>query len=166
MNLLTKEKLLPLRKVNVEQIIIHCSATPPDMDIGFEWIDQLHRKKGWLMCGYHKIIRRDGMVEPGRPLSRSGAHCRGYNHKSWGVCLIGGVDSDLNPENNFTELQISKLREVITNLIGSVHHDLKVIGHNEVSNKACPSFDVQQWLKDQDFQFLNLEEQNINDRGE
>ena len=40
-------------------IIIHCSATRPSQDIGFEEIDRWHRAKGWLSCGYHKIIRRN-----------------------------------------------------------------------------------------------------------
>jgi N-acetylmuramoyl-L-alanine amidase len=146
MNLLTKGVIYRLRKEDVEQIIVHCSATPPNRDIGFKDIDLWHRRKGWLMCGYHKIIKRDGTVEDGRPLHRSGAHARGYNHKSWGVCLVGGVDENLHPENNFTEIQMTRLKEVISHLIGLTNHDLKVIGHNEVSNKACPSFDVQVWL--------------------
>jgi len=26
-----------------------------------------------------------------------------------------------------------------------------IIGHNEISNKDCPSFDVQEWLKDKSY---------------
>ncbi len=135
-----------MRKEDVELIVIHCSATPPKSDIGFKEIDIWHRQRGWLMCGYHKIIRRDGRVEDGRPLHRAGSHAKGYNHKSWGVCLIGGVTSGFEPENNFTEIQMEELKGVISHLIGQTNHDLKVIGHNEISNKACPSFDVQVWL--------------------
>ena len=57
-------------------IIIHCSATRPSQDIGFEEINRWHRAKGWLMCGYHFIIKRNGTIEDGRLTDEVGAHCR------------------------------------------------------------------------------------------
>ena len=48
------------------------------MDIGFEEINQWHRQRGWLSCGYHFIIiRRSGVIEDGRTTDAVGAHCRG-----------------------------------------------------------------------------------------
>lgn len=135
---------------DVEYIIIHCSATPPDMDIGSCEIDRWHRQRGWLGIGYHWVIRRDGTLEQGRKEDVAGAHTHGYNLKSIGVCLVGGINNneDKEPEDNFTEDQ----KDMLLFLLGQLterYPDAKVIGHNKVNkHKACPSFDVDAWLKD------------------
>lgn len=130
-----------------DYIVIHCSATPPSMDIGVTEIDRWHRARGWLKVGYHFVIKRDGTVETGRALDAPGAHAKGYNHKSVGICMIGGVtETDrTRPSNNFTPEQWGALRSKVVEVL-EVHPEAKVIGHNEISAKACPSFDVQQWL--------------------
>lgn len=130
----------------INEIIIHCSATPPDMDIGRKEIDLWHRKRGWLMIGYHWIIRRDGTVERGRSEEMAGAHARGHNKHSIGICLVGGVDEKGKPSNNFHRAQWAALHSLVSRVHGE-HPSASIIGHNEVSNKACPSFDVQAWLK-------------------
>ena len=125
-------------------IIIHCSATPPTLDIGKEEIDKWHRQRGWFGIGYHFVIRRNGTVEIGRPVMEVGAHAQGYNAVSVGVCLIGGVASSGHAQNNFTPQQWESLLHLLKRL--KAHFpEAKIIGHNEVSNKACPSFDVQKW---------------------
>ena len=75
-------------------IIIHCTATKPSMDIGLEEVDKWHRARGFISCGYHKIIRRDGTVEQGRADDEVGAHCRGRNHDSISVSMVGGVTEE------------------------------------------------------------------------
>ena len=125
-------------------IIIHCSATPSTLDIGKEEIDKWHRQRGWFGIGYHFVIRRNGTVEVGRPVMDVGAHAQGYNAVSVGVCLVGGVDSSMKPENNFTHQQWEALTRLLKDL-KKRFPEAKIIGHNEVANKACPSFDVQKW---------------------
>jgi N-acetylmuramoyl-L-alanine amidase len=129
-------------------IVVHCAATKPSMDIGVREIDRWHRARGWLMVGYHFVIKRDGTVEIGRKLNQSGAHAKGYNDKSIGICLVGGVTEDdaSVPENNFTPEQFDALHVLVENTL-LAFPDAKVIGHNEISSKACPSFDVQAWLR-------------------
>lgn len=138
-----------MKPEDIEYIVIHCSATPPSMDIGWREIDRWHRQRGWLKGGYHYVIRRDGTREPGRAETEPGAHARGYNSKSIGICMVGGIkggdrqDRDFNePENNFTEDQWAALFLLLAELLHR-YPDAKIIGHNEVSSKACPSFDVQ-----------------------
>jgi N-acetyl-anhydromuramyl-L-alanine amidase AmpD len=127
-------------------IIIHCSATPPDMDVDAKEIDRWHRQKGWLMIGYHFVIKRDGTRERGRQINEPGAHCMGYNHRSVGICMVGGVDKQNNPENNFTAAQWTTLAITVKEM-QEQYKDAFVIGHREVQpGKACPSFDVQAWL--------------------
>lgn len=128
-----------------DKLVVHCSATTPDMDIGAQEIDHWHKRRGWLGIGYHAIIRRDGSIEFGRHFNESGAHAKDYNKSSVGVCLIGGVNSDNDPEDNFTPDQMESLKVILDVLIRA-YPNAEIIGHNEISNKACPSFDVKEWL--------------------
>lgn len=148
---------MALRK-KTDHIIVHCSATRPSMDWGASDIDECHRRQGYLSGGYHFVIKRNGKVEPGRYRDDVGAHARGYNDRSVGICLIGGISEGRpkgnerwasgqvgDPENNFTPEQFSALEKLIADLL-TVYPGCKIIGHNEVAKKACPSFDVQAWL--------------------
>ena len=131
---------------NITTIIIHCAATKPTMDIGAKEIEQWHRARGFFGIGYHYVIRRDGTIETGRPLEKAGAHAEGHNADSIGICMAGGIDNKGKPQNNFTDAQWASLKSLT---LGLVHHykGLRIIGHNEVSNKTCPSFSVPKWLK-------------------
>ena len=128
----------------IEKLIVHCSATKPDMNIGADEIREWHLKRGFSDIGYHFVIRRDGTLERGRPLDLTGAHCKGYNKRSVGICLIGGVDYDNEPQINYTAKQWSLLAQLISSFL-LIYPDLRVAGHNEFSTKACPCFDVPEW---------------------
>jgi len=138
---------------SIEYIVCHCSATPPTMNIGVDEIDKWHRNRGWSKIGYHIVIRREpgelgGLIEYGdRTLSDIGAQVKGYNSKSLGICMIGGVDSSNKPENNFTDDQFEALRKTI-NFFISIFPNAKVLGHRDFPNvnKSCPCFDVKNWL--------------------
>ena len=144
-------------------ITVHCSATPPSMDIGVDEIRRMHTKKGWSDIGYHTVIKRDGTVEDGRPLVRIGAHVKGHNQDNIGICLIGGVDENNKPQNDFTNAQFDSLRSHISGLCGVYGIKQENIkGHRdwfEDTNgdgiidsrdwlKECPCFSVQDKLKE------------------
>ena len=82
------------RRRRTKFIIVHCSATSPSSDIGADEIDDMHLRRGWSGIGYHQVIRRDGEIEFGRHFDESGAHVKGQNFRSVGVCLIGGVNEN------------------------------------------------------------------------
>ncbi len=128
-------------------LIVHCSATTPAMNIGAKEIDQWHRRRGWLGIGYHFVIRRDGTVEKGREITEVGAHVEGYNSSSIGICLVGGVNDTDNPENNFTPEQFVSLEKLLRDVIAE-YPTAKITGHRRFAKKACPSFDVEEWLKE------------------
>ena len=134
-------------------IILHCSATPPNMDIGAKDIDLWHRQRGFLKIGYHYVIKRDGTREVGRELNETGAHCLAYNHKSVGVCMVGGVDragEGAKAENNFTEAQWTTLKLTVDELRDQ-YKDAFVVGHRDLqAGKECPSFDVKRWMDGMD----------------
>ena len=133
---------------STEYLVIHCSATKPSMDIGLREIKRWHvDDNGWRDVGYHYIIRRNGEVELGRSNRDTGAHAAGYNHKSISLCMVGGMAEDNSAENNFTAQQWTALLDLVKQ-IKVDYPEANVIGHNEISNKECPSFDVQQWKKE------------------
>lgn len=125
----------------VDHIIVHCSATPPTHDWTSEDIDRDHRAKGYLGNGYHIVIRRDGGAETQRegfkcrPFSRAGAHVGdcgpGWNARSLGICLIGGVNADMEAEDNFTPEQRATLKTVLEDL-RKLLPDAKIMGHRDL----------------------------------
>ncbi len=127
-------------------IVIHCTATPLDMDIGAREIDRWHRARGFFRIGYHFVIRRDGTVEQGREVNTVGAHAKGINDRSVGIALVGGVAKDgKTPENNFTPEQWETLDQLVAEM-ESLYSKAQVIGHRDVDHKRdCPSFDVRVW---------------------
>ena len=137
---------------DIQYLIVHCSATPPSLDIGRKEIDAWHRRHGWNGIGYHKVIRRDGTVEQGRPEDRHGAHCSGLNSVSLGICLVGGVtekkfgpeENWRLPEANFSDEQYDSLRTLLFKLLER-YPGAEVVPHNQFANKACPSFPLKQW---------------------
>lgn len=129
-----------MRKIN--RIIIHCSATPEGKDFTVADITRWHKAQGYSTIGYHYVIYRDGSVHAGRPEEEVGAHCKGYNANSIGVCYIGGVASDgKTPKDTRTNAQKAALNTLVDKLLKK-YPDATVHGHREFAAKACPSFDV------------------------
>lgn len=133
---------------HINEIIIHCSATPPNMDIGVDNIREWHVKgNGWKDVGYHYVIRRSGFIEMGRSVVQVGAHCLGSNASSIGICLVGGVSFNGKPQDNFTHEQYSALAALLKRLLSEHPAITFITGHNEHSKKDCPCFDVSEFLK-------------------
>lgn len=139
---------------STKHIVLHCSATRPNMDIGVKDIRRWHQAKGWDDVGYHYVLRRNGRVEKGRPEQDVGAHVARYNAASIGICLVGGVNQNdfTKPENNFTAEQWAALRDLLAVLIRK-YPDAKVLGHRDFPgvSKACPCFDARQWAQKNGF---------------
>lgn len=147
-----------------DHFVVHCSATPPSMEVDSEWIDQVHREKGYNKgCGYHVVITREGRIEaepfddPCRAIGAPGAHVGncgpGWNTRSFGVCLVGGVNTKRKPADNFTVRQFELLRDVYLDFFNA--HPTQQVwtgGHRDLiaktdapKKKACPSFDFKTW---------------------
>lgn len=143
-----------MRKIT--KLIIHCAATPSTVDVGVAEIRRWHtdpppKGRGWADIGYHFVIRRDGRVENGRPVSQIGAHAKGHNANSIGICMVGGVEKiggKLVAKNNFTFEQWRALETLIRKLLKD-YPGVGIIGHRDVERgKECPSFSVRDWLAD------------------
>lgn len=139
----------------INKIILHCSATRADRNYTFEQCRADHKRRGWRDIGYHYYITRDGLTHYGRPLWMSGAHCKGHNRDSIGICYEGGLDAHGKAADTRTEQQRTTLRRLLT----SLHRrfpEAVIFGHRDLSPdlnadgritpdewvKLCPSFDA------------------------
>lgn len=124
----------------MKTVVIHCSDTETGTA---EAIHDYHIKhNGWDGIGYHYVIDRDGNIINGRPEYWTGAHVKGHNVGTLGICLIG--------VNTFTIDQLNSLKDLIDDIhIRYEYIDIK--GHYELdTKKTCPNIDMKK-LRD----FLN-----------
>lgn len=130
-----------------ELIVVHASATPITMNVTVDMIREWHVKRGFSDIGYHKFIKRDGTVHIGRDITRWGAHASGHNHNSLGICLEGGLDAAMQPEDNYTDDQKHALFGECMSLADEYKTIVDICGHRDLPNvaKACPCFDVNDW---------------------
>lgn len=152
------DKISVMRKI--DSIIVHCSATKAGQDFSAADIDCWHRERGFNGIGYHYVIRLNGTIEKGRNVARSGAHCKGWNERSIGICYIGGLDANGLPADTRTDAQKRILYQLIMELQRE-YGILCVLGHRDTSPdlngdgmiepyeymKACPCFDVKEFLR-------------------
>ena len=89
-----------MRKINL--IVIHCSATRADRSLTPDDLEMQHRRRGFNGTGYHYYIRKDGTVHLTRPIERIGAHVKGFNLNSVGICYEGGLDGHGSPADTRT----------------------------------------------------------------
>ena len=129
-----------LQKNKISLLVVHCSDTENNKDLTAIDIHQMHLSFGWDGIGYHKTIKRSGKIENGRPEYWIGAHVRGKNDISLGVCLIG--------RDNFTKNQFKSLERVLKKW-KKLYPNAKIVGHRDTgrTKKTCPNFDVISWSK-------------------
>lgn len=125
----------------INKIIIHCTATREGLDFDRSDIDRWHKEEGHDCIGYHYVVCLNGEVQVGRPLEDVGAHARGYNTHSVGVCYVGGLDEDRNPKDTRTEAQKTAMSNLIK-MLKAKFPEAEVIGHCDVLNRDCPCFDA------------------------
>jgi N-acetylmuramoyl-L-alanine amidase len=138
-------------KRKIDEIILHCTATPEGEEFSNAQIKQSHLARGFSDIGYHFVIGLNGEVRPGRAEAIAGAHCTGHNTRSIGVCYVGGSPPRSTPnwkklwKDTRTAAQRAALEKLVKELLRR-YPGATVHGHNEFANKACPSFNVKTWL--------------------
>lgn len=125
----------------IDKIIIHCSDTLDGKSFKASDIDRWHKERGWAGIGYHFVVLLDGTVEEGRDIENAGAHCKGQNASSIGICYIGGRGAH-GTQDTRTEEQKNALRELIARLRNE-YGNLPVFGHHDFDKKKdCPCFNA------------------------
>lgn len=125
----------------IEEIIVHCTATPRGREVTVKEIDLWHRERGWNGIGYHWVVYNDGTIHSGRAEGEPGAHCQGHNQKSIGVVYTGGTEANGEPSDTRTEAQKASLERLISDLKRR-YRGARVYGHRDFAKKACPCFDA------------------------
>jgi hypothetical protein len=144
----------------VKQLVIHCTATPEGREVSSAELRRWHTDpvskggRGWSQVGYTDLIHLDGSVE--RLVANNedanvdpwevtnGAS--GYNSTSRHIVYAGGLDKDFKtPKDTRTVAQLKAMEEYVKDFHRRFP-SVRIVGHNELAKKACPSFDVQKWL--------------------
>lgn len=130
-----------IEKHNVRVLVVHCTDTADDEILTAIDIHKMHLSFGWDGIGYHKIINKNGSIENGRPEYWIGAHAKGINEQSLGVCLIG--------RNTFNEKQLISLKETLLNW-KKKYPNATIKGHRDAikTKKTCPNFDIELFCKE------------------
>lgn len=149
-----------MRQINT--IVIHGAWTKPGVDVGAKEIREWHHDRGFSDIGYHFVIRRDGTQEDGRSVEKPGAHVKGKNSDSIGICLVGGrADEGRHTEGldeftkqevlwefNYTREQMASLVSLVDSLVDLYGSHVEIIGHRDHPGvtKRCPGFDVKAYF--------------------
>jgi len=137
-----KKVKLEYTKRPINQIIVHCTATPSNKNFYVNDINAWHKARGWIGIGYHYLILLDGTIQIGRPVGQVGAHTRYKNKRSIGIAYVGGLTFDGKiASDTRTSNQKAALEWLVGNLADQ-YAVKRISGHNEHSSKACPCFNV------------------------
>ena len=129
----------------ITMLVIHCTATRCNRRYSLLQLYHDHVEVNhWRFIGYHFYILRDGKVEVTRPLARMGAHAKGYNAHSIGICYEGGLDEMGHPTDTRTPEQKEAMARLIVQLKQQFPTIHTVLGHCDLPGvqKACPCFDA------------------------
>lgn len=131
---------------SVRFLVIHCSATPCNKEYTAEQMLRDHRQRGFRSVGYHFYIRRNGEVSRHRKLLEVGAHARGYNRCSIGICYEGGLNTEGQPADTRTPQQKAGLEELLATL-HRLFPGARIVGHRELPGvrKDCPCFACEEY---------------------
>ncbi|KAA6207873.1 N-acetylmuramoyl-L-alanine amidase [Avibacterium paragallinarum] len=172
----------------ITKIVIHCSATQNGKSLrtktqtAAQRIDDWHKQRGFKRnpistkyfnphlphIGYHFVIDTDGTIETARQEGENGAHVKGHNTHSLGICLVGGISITGKNYARFTAKQWQALHKLLRELEAK-YPEARICGHRDLSPdlngdgtitpnewlKDCPCFDVWEWLDSE--QVINQE---------
>ena len=126
----------------IDLIVIHCSATRCNHSFPVTALIRCHADR-FGFTGYHYYITRDGQTYQTRHEQLVGAHAKGYNAHSLGVCYEGGLDANGKPADTRTPAQKKALLKLLRRLKAN-HPAARILGHRDLPNvrKACPCFDA------------------------
>lgn len=145
----------------LKRLVLHCTATPEGRNVTAADIRAWHTNpvskggRGWKQVGYTDMIHLSGTVERLVENNEDGVvdpweitnGAQGYNSTSRHVVYVGGVAKDgKTPKDTRTPSQLAAMEKYVKDFHRK-HPRVRIVGHNELAAKACPSFDVQAWLK-------------------
>ncbi len=139
-NLISKSNI----RRNVTRLVFHCTATGQTATVSSiqrYWRESLK----WKSPGYHIIVKPDGSWTQLSDFNNITNGVAGINSTSIHISYIGGVGTNGRALDNRTDKQ-SEIFETVFRLFSEKIPSLTFHGHYEFSNKACPSFNVKNWI--------------------
>lgn len=133
---------------NIKYIVLHCTATPTTTtleSIKRYWKEQ----RGWGDTpGYHYFIKRDGTIVQLLDEKKNSYGVYKHNSECISIAYVGGIDKDGKPVDNRSDAQKHAMFDIIVRLTEK-YPKAEVLGHRDFPGvkKACPCFDVKEWLK-------------------
>jgi len=129
-----------MREIN--KIIVHCSATREGENFEVAEIRKWHLARGFNDIGYHFYIDLYGEIHKGRDISKIGAHCKGHNRNSIGICYCGGVEADGKTPKDTRNTEQKDALLCVLRTLKAMYPNAVIHSHNDFANKACPSFNA------------------------
>lgn len=129
-----KESLLSFGTMNIrsitKEIVLHHAAA---LTCSVFDIHRWHKENGWAGIGYHFLVRKNGVIQRGRPINMVGAHAEGYNSTSIGICFEGNFEKE---EMTKAQKEAGKwLVAYVKQLYPTIN---RVVGHRDLMATACP----------------------------
>ena len=90
------------------------------------------RTNGWADVGYHVLIA-EGTALQGRPITLQGAHVRGDNSRTTGLCVVGSYTS-----RDPADRDLAALVEVLVQGRRSGLIAARLLGHRDGGATSCP----------------------------
>ena len=129
-----------MREIN--KIIVHCSATREEENFEVAEIRKWHLARGFNDIGYHFYIDLYGEIHKGRDISKIGAHCKGHNRNSIGICYCGGVEADGKTPKDTRNTEQRRALVAVLRTLKAMYPNAVIHSHSDFANKACPSFNA------------------------
>lgn len=118
------------RRETTAIVLHHADAVSCSVEDVHRW----HLSNGWVGIGYHFLVRKDGSVWRGRPENWVGAHAKGANEFSVGVCFEGSYETK---ETEMPAAQIQAGRELVAYLMLQ-YPGAAVKRHSDYCATDCP----------------------------
>lgn len=144
----------------LQYLVIHCTATPAGREVSASDIRRWHTSpppagRGWKQVGYTDLFHLDGRVERLVDNNEDAEvdpwevtnGVKGYNGISRHIVYAGGCDAAMKPKDTRTPAQREAMRGYVLDFHAR-HPEVRIVGHNQLAAKACPSFDVAAWLSE------------------
>jgi hypothetical protein len=113
----------------IDMIVLHHADASSCTAKDIHW---WHICRGYSGIGYHYFINKKGEIYKGRPDNVIGAHAKGYNSTSIGVCFEGRYNKEVIPQ---AQLQAGK---ELVEYLKKKYNITKVKKHKDLMATDCP----------------------------
>lgn len=117
------------KRITIDMIVLHHADASSCTVKDIHW---WHICRGYSGIGYHYFINKKGEIYKGRPDNVIGAHAKGYNSTSIGVCFEGRYNKEVMPQ-----AQLQAGRELVEYLKRK-YNITKVKKHKDLMATDCP----------------------------